>query len=249
MRCHGAAIRAAHDVTAMLTRRHLVLTGTLAAPALVVSAATLPARADDAWFALRGPDGRTVANHRVPVELESEIIDLDNGFSIGSQSPDLTLTEIYDSNCGYCRRAAADVKAMAEADPDLRIRFINAPSLGLASFQAARVEYAVKKVGGEDKARAFHDRSMAARGVFDGIRALDVTRDIGLDVDEVEKVADSQEVGDVLGQAVRLANAANLAATPSWLIAGVALIGWPGRGTIESAVRAVRECDKPVCDG
>lgn len=233
----------------MLTRRHLVLTATLAAPALVASAAALPARADDAWFALRGPDGRTVANHRVPVELESEIIDLDNGFSIGSQSPDLTLTEIYDSNCGYCRRAAADVKAMAEADPDLRIRFINAPSLGLPSFQAARVEYAVKKVGGEDKVRAFHDRAMAARGVFDGIRALDVVSDIGLDVDAMEKVADSQEIGDVLGQAVRLANAANLAATPSWLIAGVALIGWPGRGTIESALRAVRECDKPVCDG
>ncbi|QCI65568.1 DsbA family protein [Phreatobacter stygius] len=228
----------------ILTRRRLIATGAVAAMAPMAVPAS---GADDAWFPLRGPDGREVSNFRVPVELETEIAELDNGFSIGSESPDITLTEIYDSNCGYCRRAANDVKAMAEADPDLRIRFVNAPSLGLPSFQAARVEYAVKLVGGEAKARAFFDISMAARGVFDGLRALEAAKDIGLDDNEIETVADKPETGQVLAQAVRLANATNLAATPSWLIAGVALIGWPGRGTIEAAVRAVRECDKPVC--
>ncbi|MGL4285340.1 MAG: DsbA family protein [Phreatobacter sp.] len=229
----------------ILTRRRLLVTAALSAAAPTLLS---PAAADDAWFPIRGPDGREVSNFRVPVELETEIAELDNGFSIGSDSADITLTEIYDSNCGYCRRAANDVKAMAEADPDLRIRFVNAPSLGLPSFQAARVEYAVKQIGGEAKVRQFFDISMAARGVFDGLRALDAAKDIGLNVDEVETVADKPETGQMLAQAVRLANATNLAATPSWLIAGVAVIGWPGRGTIESAVRAVRECDKPVCN-
>jgi protein-disulfide isomerase len=227
-----------------LTRRRLIATSAVIAAA---PAALTQARAQDAWFPIQGPDGREVQNFRVPVQLETEVTDLDNGFTFGAESPDLTLTEIYDSNCPYCRRAAADVKALAEADPDLRVRLINVPSLGLPSFQAARVEYAVKLVGGDDKVRAFHDLSMAARGVFDGRRALETAKELGLDINEVEALADKPEIGQVLTQAVRLANATNLAATPSWLIAGVALVGWPGRGTMENVVRAVRECDKPVC--
>jgi protein-disulfide isomerase len=225
-----------------LTRR-LVLAAGLAAPL----ASTSRLRAQEPWFPIKGPDGRDVMNFRVPVELETEISELDNAFFIGSADADVTLIEVYDSNCGYCKRAADDVKLMVEADPDLAVSFINAPSLGLPSVQAARVEYAVKLVGGADKVRAFHDRSMHARGVFDGPRALEVARDLGLNADEIEQVADKPETGQVMVQAVRLANSTNLSATPSWLVAGVAIIGWPGRPTLEAIVRSVRECDKPVC--
>jgi len=166
---------------------------------------------------------------------------------LGAREADLTLIEVYDSNCSFCRRAAMDVKRMTERDRDLAVSLVNAPSLGLPSVQAARVEYAVKQLGGEDKARAFHAASMAMRGVFDGRRALALAADLGLDRGQVEEVADRPETGRVIADAVRLANATNLAATPSWLIAGTAVIGWPGRPTMERIVAAVRDCDKPVC--
>lgn len=222
------------------SRRALLASGltVLAAPAV---------RAQGAWYPLYGPDGREVPNFRVPVEIETELTELDNALTIGSEDADITVNEIYDSNCGYCRRAAADIHAMVAADSDLAFRFINAPSLGLPSFQAARVEYAVKLVAGAEKALSYQEATMAARGVFDGVKGLEVSASLGLDRNAVEEMADKPETGRVLAQATRLANSANLAATPSFLIAGTAIIGWPGRETLEAAIRAVRECDKLVC--
>ncbi|KAF0134231.1 MAG: DSBA oxidoreductase [Xanthobacteraceae bacterium] len=223
----------------LLTRRLLLMAGLAALPG--------PLAAQEGWYPLKDGAGRDIQNFRVPVELQGEIMALDNAVTLGSADADITLIEIYDSNCSFCRRAANDVKAMTAADTDLAVSLINAPSLGLPSVQAARVEYAVKKLGGEAKAREFHARSMAARGVFDGIRALEMASDLGLDREAVEDVADRPETGQVIVQAVRLANATNLAATPSWLIAGTAIIGWPGRAVMERIIAAVRDCDKPVC--
>ncbi len=227
-----------------LSRRLALLAGlaTVSAPATWQRAA-----AQDAWYSIAGPDGREVQNFRVPVELQTEIMALDNAVLLGARDADVTLIEVYDSNCSFCRRAANDVKRMTERDGELAVSLVNAPSLGLPSVQAARVEYAVKQLGGEDKARAFHAGSMAMRGVFDGLRALALAADLGLDRKAVEEVADRPETGQVIADAVRLANATNLAATPSWLIAGTAVIGWPGRPTMERIVAAVRDCDKPVC--
>lgn len=225
----------------MILNRRTVLAAALSA------AACAPAFAQDAWFPLLGQDGREVPNFRIPVEIETEIGELDHVFAIGPEDADVTLVEVYDSNCGYCRRAAADLKAIGEADPDLRIKFVNAPSLGLASIQAARVEYAVKKVEGEEKLVAFHQAFMAERGFLDGPRALLIAADLGLNADEIERVADEPATFAVLREATRLANNANLAATPSFIIAGAAIIGYPGRRVLEAAVGAVRECDKIVC--
>jgi protein-disulfide isomerase len=227
-----------------LSRRSALFAGMAC---LAVSARASRGFAQGAWYPIAGTDGREVQNFRVPVELQTEIMALDNAVLLGARDADLTLIEVYDSNCSFCRRAASDVKRMTERDRELAVSLVNAPSLGLPSVQAARVEYAVKQLGGEDQARAFHAASMAMRGVFDGLRALTLAADLGLDRKAVEEVADRPETGQVIADAVRLANATNLAATPSWLIAGTAVIGWPGRPTMERIVAAVRDCDKPVC--
>ncbi|MFN3852952.1 MAG: DsbA family protein [Phreatobacter sp.] len=223
----------------------------LAAPLVAVAPPLLlqgpAAHGQGAWYPLKDGTGREVPNFRVAVEIETEIQGLANVISAGSAQPDVILTEVYDSNCGFCRRAAHDVKAMLAADGDLALRLVNAPSLGLPSFQAARVEHAVGLLGGNAKALAFHEASMAARGVFDGLKALELAKDLGLNDEEVEDLADRQETGAAVAAATRMANAANLSATPSWLLAGTAIIGWPGRAVLEQAIVAVRRCDRPVC--
>ncbi len=40
---------------------------------------------------------------------------------------------------------------MVNEDEDLKVRYVNAPALGIASFQAAKVEYAVRKIGGNER--------------------------------------------------------------------------------------------------
>jgi protein-disulfide isomerase len=203
--------------------------------------------AQEGWYPLKDEAGRPIQNFRVPIELQTEIMALENAVTFGARQADLTLIEVFDSNCPYCRTAVDDVKRMIARDRELAVTVINAPSLGLPSVLAARVEYAVKILGGTDKARAYHEASMRTRGVLDGRRALELAADMGLDRVKVEEIADRTETGQVVARAVRLANASNLAATPSWLIAGTAVIGWPGRPVMERIVAAVRDCDKPVC--
>ncbi|MEI8144900.1 MAG: DsbA family protein [Alphaproteobacteria bacterium] len=223
-----------------ITRRTLIGAST----AMLAGA---PALAQESWYPLTSADGREIVNFRVPVELETELSELDNVFSSGSERADVTLIEIFDSNCPWCRRAAADMRALALADIDLRITYVNAPALGLGSFQAAKVEYAVKKVAGAQKCLSFHHAFMSLRGPLDGVRALGIAKDMGLNAAEIEEIADDPATGAVIRDAARLARALNLAATPSWLIAGTAIIGYPGRPALEAIVRDVRQCDKPVC--
>ena len=51
---------------------------------LTVWTFSTPLCAQDAWFALKGEDGTPVANHRVPVELESQIESLPGIVVVGN---------------------------------------------------------------------------------------------------------------------------------------------------------------------
>jgi protein-disulfide isomerase len=46
---------------------------------------------------------------------------------------------------------------------------------------------------------------------------------------------------------VRLGNALGLAATPSFIIDGVAILGYPGRYRLQAIVDAAASCGKVMC--
>ena len=52
---------------------------------------------------------------------------------LGNPDGDATLVEFFDFNCGYCKRAAPDVKALVAEDPKLRIVLKDFPILGPGS--------------------------------------------------------------------------------------------------------------------
>ena len=224
----------------MMSRR----TALLGATGLALSS---QAQAQGAWYPVKGMDGRDVVNFRIPVEIEGQIETLPQVFLAGSSTPDVTLTEVYDLNCPWCRRAAADLRAMVKEDEDLKIRYVNAPALGIASFQAAKVEYAVRRIGGNEKALAFHHAFMSQRGTLDGLKGLEVAKDLGFDPKQVEAEADSEDAIITMKRAVKLAGDLNLSATPSWLISGIAIVGYPGSASLRKVVASVRKCDRPVC--
>jgi protein-disulfide isomerase len=46
---------------------------------------------------------------------------------------------------------------------------------------------------------------------------------------------------------VRLGDALGLSATPSFVIKGVAILGYPGRKALESIIQSARRCGSVVC--
>ena len=162
-----------------MTRRRVLIAATAAMGTGLGRAAR--AQSADGWYSLEGDDGRPIANMRLPVELTMELEELPGVIWTGARSRAQEVVELYDYNCPYCRKAAADLPALLEDTPGLRLGLLNNPILSPQSAQAAKVEIAVLKLRGPAAAYAFHRALFARRGVIDGPKALDAAQAMGLD--------------------------------------------------------------------
>ena len=209
----------------------------------------LAARADEGWYPIKADDGTTIANHRVPVELESQIEKLPGVVVLGNPRGEVTLNEFYDLNCPYCRKAAADIEKLLRTDKELRLVLVPFPVLGIPSIQAGKVELAVQQQATPQQFYEFYRKAMASRGVMDGKRAFAIAQAIGLDDAKVAKVANGNGLADTMIAHVRLGNALGIQATPGFVIKGVAINGYPGPKAMERLIKSVERCDQVVCGG
>jgi protein-disulfide isomerase len=230
----------------MTASRRNVL-GLLTVAAVGATASASLGQAADQWFPLKGDDGKPVANLRLPVELTGQVDAMPGLLRIGSATPDVTLVEFFDYNCPYCRKAAKDLRALVEADRDLRIVLVNNAILSPMSAQAAKVALAVLKLKGTATAAEFNLALFDEPGKKDGLKALDVAKRMGVEREQLEQVADSPLVGQALVAQMRLAAALGFSATPSFIIGGAGVLGYPGPKSLRKIISAMRSCDQPAC--
>jgi protein-disulfide isomerase len=214
---------------------------------LLCLVAAEPAAAQRARFALQADDGAAIANHRVGPELEAQIARLPGIVRVGNPRGRIALYEFYDLNCPYCRRASADLAELVRTEKDVTLVLVPFPVLGIQSIQGSRVELAVAELGKPEQFYDFHRRIFAGRGVVDGNRALAVARELGFDQARLIAAADDDAIGEIMKAHVRLGDALGLAATPSYVIAGVAIVGHPGLQSLRRIVASVRRCGQVAC--
>jgi protein-disulfide isomerase len=196
-------------------------------------------------FPLLSDDGQRLPNHTV--KPSAPIDTLPGVVVAGNPSGGATLIEFYDLNCPYCRIAATDIADMVAVDAELRLVLVPFPVLGIPSIAASRVELAVAKIGTPQQFYDFHRAIYAQRGVVDGQRALHVARGLGLDGELLTKLGDSDEITQTMEDHVQLGNALGLAATPSFIVGKVAILGYPGRYHLQAIVDAAGTCGKVMC--
>ncbi len=196
-------------------------------------------------FPLLNDDGQPLPNHSV--RLAGPIDRLPGVVVAANPEGKTTLVEFYDLNCPFCRIASADVADMVAVDPELRLVLVPFPVLGIPSIAASRVELAVAKLGTPAQFYEFHHKIYAQRRTTDGLRALDVARELGFDQAALTKLGDSDEITKIMKAHVALGNSLGLAATPAFIIDGVAILGYPGRDSLQKIVDASRACGKVVC--
>lgn len=197
-------------------------------------------------YPLRADDGGPLENFRIPAELDPAT--LPGILWIGPKSASVVLYEWFDYNCGYCRSAALELDVMLKRDAGLRLGLLNNAILSLGSIQAAKVQQGLLRLHGPAAAYDFHMRMFKKHGQSDGASALNIVADIGLDAKKVEDSANSQSVSEALTRQARLAQSLGLAMTPSFAIAGVGILGWPGAKSLQSVIANARKCDHPLCD-
>ena len=224
----------------MSNRREFIL-GLLTASAVGV---THPALADQ-QFPIKGDDGEPVENFKIPVELDPA--QLAGIVWKGPKTADIAIYEFFDYNCGYCRKAAYELDALLAHDTSLRLGLVNNPILSLGSVQVAKIQQAILRLNGPDAAYDFHMKMFVRHGQATGPAALEVVRAMKLDARKIEEAADSSLVADVLSRQAHLASNAGMAMTPSFVLAGTGVMGWPGKQSLQDMIAAARKCDHPAC--
>jgi protein-disulfide isomerase len=219
----------------------------LAALLALSSAGVVGAQDMTAEFPIRGEDGSPVANHTLAPDLAARVEALPSKVVIGNPSGDLTLIEFYDLNCPYCRKAASDIAELLKADQKLRVVLVPYPVLGIASIQAGRVDFALAKLVTPRQFHDFHRAIFSGRGVVDGNRALEVAKSLGFAAERILAIANDDAITEAMKAHARLGDTLGMRATPSFVVKGVAIVGYPGRAALEALLKAARQCGKLVC--
>jgi protein-disulfide isomerase len=226
----------------LLSRRNVLV----AAAGLALSGPAL-AQSYGQRVAITGDDGKAVANSVLPGEITGQIPALRGVTYAGPRDAETTLYEFYDFNCPWCRKAAADVVALHESDPSLRIGLVQNPILSPESAQAAKVMLAVQRKLGAEAAFKFYQILLSRPGRIDGPGALAVAASLGIPQAEVEEIADSDEVRLALKSHMRMAADLGLYATPSYVIGNGGVLGHPGANALAKMIASTRHCDRLAC--
>jgi protein-disulfide isomerase len=142
----------------------------------------------------------------------------------GNPNGDVNLVEFFDYNCGYCRKAMPDVVKLVNQDGKIRLVLKELPIFGDDSEAAAKLALASNKQG---KYFEMHQKLFSEPGKADKDKALRVAKELGLDVDQLQKDAEDPDIKKSLDEAKDLAQKLNLQGTPLYLIGDRVLPGAP----------------------
>jgi protein-disulfide isomerase len=186
--------------------------------------------------------------HEASVATNAEkIFNSPRGVVLGNKDGDVTFVEFFDYNCGYCKRAMADMLDLMKTDPKLRVVLKEFPVLSQGSVEAAQVAVAVRMQDpGGKKYLDFHQKLLGGRGPADKLRAIAAAKEAGLDIGRIEKDLAGPEVKATIEENFKLAEAMGMNGTPSYVIGKQVVIGAVGLDGLREKIGLAR-CGKATC--
>jgi protein-disulfide isomerase len=166
---------------------------------------------------------------------------------IGNPKGKITLVEFFDYNCGYCKKALADVARLTKENPDLRVVLKDFPVLGPSSLEAAQVASAARNQLQGEKYWDFHQKLLLTRGTIGKTQALAAARESGADMDRLEKDMKSGDVRAGIAEAMQIADQLSLTGTPSWVLGKEVVVGAVGYEELRGKIDNMKKCGKTAC--
>jgi protein-disulfide isomerase len=186
--------------------------------------------------------------HEASISENSDaIFNSPRGVILGNRDGDVSFVEFFDYNCGYCKRAMADMLDLLKSDSKLKVVLKEFPVLSQGSIEAAQVAVAVRMQDPSGKKYLdFHQKLLGGRGPADKARALAVAKEVGLDIGRLEKDMASPEVKATLEENFKLAEAMGMNGTPSYVIGKQVVIGAVGLEGLKEKIGLAR-CGRATC--
>src|SRR5215475_14209821 len=186
------------------------------------------------------------AKHEATISQNADaIFNSPRGVVLGNKDGDVTFVEFFDYNCGYCKRAMADMLDLMKTDQKLKVVLKEFPVLSEGSVEAAKVAVAVR-MQDPKKYLDFHTKLLGGRGPADKARAMAAAKDAGLDTARIEKDLASPEVKATIEENMKLAEEMGLNGTPSYVIGKQIVIGAVGVEGLKEKIGIAR-CGRAAC--
>jgi protein-disulfide isomerase len=186
------------------------------------------------------------AKHEASIAQNADtIFNSPRGVVLGNKEGDVTFVEFFDYNCGYCKRAMADMLDLLKSDTKLKVVLKEFPVLSQGSVEAAQVAVAVR-MQAPQKYLDFHQKLLGGRGPADKAHALAVAKDLGLDMARVEKDMASPEAKATIEENFKLAEEMGMNGTPSYVIGKQVVVGAVGLEGLKEKISNAR-CGKATC--
>ena len=166
---------------------------------------------------------------------------------LGNPNGDVTLVELFDYNCGYCRSALPDLAALLADDPNLRVVLKEFPILSNESIDAARVAVLVNESDADYW--AFHEALFTSRGQVDKKVALAAAADLGLSPVSLELQMEEPGVAKAIQTSYEIAKALDITGTPTYIIGNEVIPGAIGLDELKSRIANMRACGETECAG
>ena len=186
--------------------------------------------------------------HEASVQQNAEaIFNSPRQVVLGNKEGDVTFVEFFDYNCGYCKRAMADMLDLMKSDSKLKVVLKEFPVLSQGSVEAAQVAVAVRMQDPTGKKYLdFHQKLLGGRGPADKAHALAAAKEAGLDTARIEKDMSSPEVRATIEENFKLAEDMGMNGTPSYVIGKQIVVGAVGLEGLKEKIGIAR-CGKATC--
>lgn len=179
------------------------------------------------------------ANHDAIFNSEDDI-------ALGNPDGDVTVVEFFDYNCGYCKRALADMEKVLATDPKVRFVLKELPILGPDSLDAHRVSNAVRLIAPE-KYGDFHRALLGSTGTATEESAIEVAAALGISEADIRKSMAENPNDQLVRDAYTLATNLGVTGTPTYIVGNEALFGAIGDDALQEKIANVRACGKSTC--
>ena len=149
---------------------------------------------------------------------------------MGNPTGAVTVVEFFDYACGFCKQVLPHVLSAIDKDSEIRLIMKELPILGDSSVYASRTGLAIWKHYPEAYSD-YHNQLMGHQGHLTETVVDRLARQLGLDLQLLERERDSQEISDMIDDTYALARNLTIRGTPAFIF-GETLI--PGALSLEA---------------
>lgn len=166
---------------------------------------------------------------------------------LGNPAGKVNLVEFFDYNCAYCKKSLPDLAQIVREDSNIRFVIKDFPVLGPGSVEAAEVATALRKQFKGDKYWQFHQKLLGMKGQIGRAQALAVAKEMGANIDQLEKDAASPETKESIQEVMKVADTLQLTGTPSFVMGDDVVVGAVGYDELKSKLDNVKKCGRVSC--